>query len=837
MTKRLTIPFLLFFGFSLLGQNTPHHSANYDLAARFSPSKINKMVHSTSVYPRWLKNGERFWYSYETSEGKFYYIVDPVRGTKKLLFDNVKMAADMSRLTGDPFDAKHLSISKLKFTNDETTLQFEVKSKLVEEEEKDDKEDDMEEEEDKEKKKKKKGKMVPKVWHFEYDLATQQLRLLEDYEKPKEHLDWANISPDTSYVLFGRDHNLYWMSWEDYKKAQVDEKDSTIVENQWTTDGEEHYGFQRYGRGITNVDAEKDKEKRKSVRVVWAPDGSKFAMSRYDEREVKDLWVINSVAQPRPTLETYKYHMAGEKEAAKQELYVFDFASKERIQIMADTFKDQTMSILRASRLKKNYDDELRPSLWLAADNTTLYFTRTSRDLKRVDVCAANTSTGEIRIIIEERLNTYIDTRTLGLVNDGQEYIHWSERDGWAHFYLYDKGGNLKNQITSGPYHCQSIEGIDSQNRVLYFTANGREEGEDPYYYHLYRVNFDGTGLQLLNSGNYNHSVNLNDETNYFVNNYSRVNTSPASVLYNNRGRKIMDLESADLTQLLQAGYQFPEPFTVKADDGITDLYGVMYKPFDFDSTKKYPLIEYVYPGPQTESVSKSFSSRMNRTDRMAQLGYIVITVGNRGGHPARSKWYHNYGYGNLRDYGLADKKAAAEQLADRHEFIDIDRVGIFGHSGGGFMSTAAMLVYPDFFKVAVSSAGNHDNSIYNRWWSEKHHGIKEIFNEADSTISFKYKIDNNQSLAKNLKGKLLLCTGDIDNNVHPAATIRMANALIKANKRFDFFIFPGQRHGFGNMSEYFFWLRADYFNEHLLGDVKTEVDMKELNNEKAKKR
>jgi dipeptidyl aminopeptidase/acylaminoacyl peptidase len=835
MTKRLTTFILVFASLSLFAQTTPHHTANFDLAARFSPNKVRKMVFSTSVSPHWLKNSNRFWYTYETSEGRSYYIVDPIRGTKDMLFDNVKMAMDMSRLTGDPFDAKHLSISNLKFTNNETTLQFEVKSKLVKVEE-DEEEDDMEEEEEKEKKKKKKGKKVPKVWHFEYDLATQTLSLLEDYKKPKDHLSWANISPDTSYVLFARDHNLYWMSFADYRKAQKDEKDSTIVEHQWTTDGEENYGFQRWGRGITNVDLEKNKDKRKGVSVVWSPDSKKFAMIRSDNRNIKDLWVINSTAQPRPTLETYKYHMAGEKEASKYELLVFDFESKDRLQIEVDTFKNQSISILRAPRLKQNRDDELRPSLWLSPDNSTLYFSRTSRDLKRVDVCAASTTTGEVKILIEERLNTYIDTRTVGLVNGGEEYIHWSERDGWGHFYLYDKDGNLKNQITKGAFYCEGIEGIDSQNRVLYFTANGREEGEDPYYSHLYRINFDGTGLQLLNPGNYNHSVSLNDQMTYFVSNHSRVNTTPATALHDARGRKIMDLETADLSQLMAAGYQFPEPFMVKADDGITDLYGVMYKPFDFDSTKQYPLIEYVYPGPQTEAVNKSFSGRMNRTDRMAQLGFVVITVGNRGGHPARSKWYHNYGYGNLRDYGLADKKAAAEQLADRHDFIDIDRVGIFGHSGGGFMSTAAMLVYPDFFKVAVSSAGNHDNSIYNRWWSEKHHGIEEILNP-DTTVTFKYKIDNNQSLAKNLKGKLLLATGDIDNNVHPAATIRMANALIKANKRFDFFLFPGQRHGFGNMSEYFFWLRGEYFCEHLLGVKRDEVDMKEMNNEKERNR
>ena len=219
----------------------------------------------------------------------------------------------------------------------------------------------------------------------------------------------------------------------------------------------------------------------------------------------------------------------------------------------------------------------------------------------------------------------------------------------------------------------------------------------------------------------------------------------------------------------------------------------------------------------------------MNRTDRIAQIGFIVVTIGNRGGHPARSKWYHTYGYGNLRDYGLADKKYVAEQLADKYNYIDIDKVGIFGHSGGGFMSTAAMLVYPDFFKAAVSSAGNHDNTIYNSWWSETHHGIKEE-KGADGNISYKYDIDKNQSLAKNLKGNLMLVTGDVDNNVHPGATIRMANALIEANKRFDFMLMPGQRHGFGKMTEYFFWLKADYFSKHLLGVENIDVDIKEIN-------
>jgi dipeptidyl aminopeptidase/acylaminoacyl peptidase len=323
----------------------------------------------------------------------------------------------------------------------------------------------------------------------------------------------------------------------------------------------------------------------------------------------------------------------------------------------------------------------------------------------------------------------------------------------------------------------------------------------------------------------------MDDSKRFFVDNYSRVNTAPISALYDANGKKLLDLEVTDMSGLMQAGYKFPEPFKAKADDGITDLYGVMYKPFDFDSTKKYPVIAYVYPGPQTEAVNKAFGKSMDRIDRLAQLGFVVVTLGNRGGHPSRSKWYHNYGYGNLRDYGLADKKAVIEQLAQKHGYVDVNRVGIHGHSGGGFMSTAAMLVYPDFFKVAVSSSGNHENNIYNRWWSEKHHGVNEqISNNGDT--SFLYAIEKNSELAKNLKGHLMLATGDIDNNVHPANTIRMANALIKANKRFDFVLMPGQRHGYADMNEYFFWLMGDYYSKWLLGDFSQPVDMVEMNKE-----
>ncbi len=829
LLSALLVSFVTVFTFA---QNEPVTKANYELASRFSPNRLRNMVFSTSVDAHWLKNSNRFWYTYETSDGTNYYIVDPAKKSKSLMFDNVKMAADISRLTLDPFDAQNIPIKNLKFLDNEDKIQFEIKSKLVDEEE-DDEENDMTEKKDK--KKKKKGKPDKKTWYFQYNIKTGKLVMLNDYEKPKDRPRWANISPDGEKVVFSRNHNLFWMDKESYEKALEDEKDSTIVEHQLTWDGEEDYSYGSSWRGEDNVEKEKNKDDRKSAWAIWSPDSKMIVLTRADMRKVKDLWVIKTLSNPLPTLETYKYHMPGEKEAPIEEMLVFNFVDSLPVKVQTDRFPDQSLSLEYAPRLQKERDEDYVATKWLANSQNHFYFTRTSRDLKRIDVCQANPLTGEVKVIIEERLNTYVETRSVELVNKGKELIHWSERDGWAHFYLYDGEGNLKNQITSGAYHAERVVGIDENNRVLYFTANAVQPNEDPYYEHLYSINFDGSGLKLLNPGNYNHRVSMDDDNKFFVNNFSRVNTVPKSELRDSKGNKIMDLEEADLSLLFAAGYKFPEPFKVKAADGKTDLYGVKYKPFNFYSSKLYPIIEYVYPGPQTEAVDKSFSARMDRTDRLAQMGFVVITIGNRGGHPNRSKWYHNFGYGNLRDYGLADKKTGAEQLANRHNFIDINKVGIHGHSGGGFMSTAAMLVYPDFFKVAVSNAGNHTNNIYNRWWSEKHHGVKEV---TDTTgTKFEYSIDINPDLAKNLKGKLMLTTGEIDNNVHPGNTIRMVNALIRANKRFDFFMYPGQRHGYGDMMEYHFWLTADYFAKHLLGDYSTNVDMLEMNRDIEMKR
>jgi dipeptidyl-peptidase-4 len=808
--------------------------ANYQLAARFAPYKIEKLIYSTSVSPRWIEGSERFWHEWETSDGKFFYLVDPVAGTRRQIFDNDRIAAELTRITKDPWDGQHLPIRAIKFMN-ANTLQFEVQSSQDEEEEKS---EVVEEEQEQEREQEGSGPKK-KVFHFEYDVDTQTLRELADWEEPDNHPTWASVSPDGNTIVFARHHNLFMMTRESYQQildarrgkegddADKAEEEVDVDEVQLTEDGEEHYSYAVGERGDTDAEREKNKDKRKRTSIVWSKDSKRFAVVRSDQRKSGDLWVIHSVGNKRPELETYKYDMPGEKVVTQQEILIYDLDARKMVRVQADGFKDQSLRISNARQFFYPDSDEPRRTLWLSDTSGQLYFTRSSRDLHRIDVCVADANTGEVRVLIEERLNTYVEEQRLELLSTG-DMLWWSERDGWAHLYRFGPDGALKNRLTEGPWSVRRIVGIDEDRGVVYFAANAREPDEDPYYQHIYRVSLDGGRLQLLDPGDFDHRVSMGESNRFFVDNYSRINTTPAAALFNSSGQKVIDLGEADFSKLTEAGYQFPEPYTVKAADGVTDLYGVMYKPFDFDSTKQYPIVAYVYPGPQTESVSKFFSTNRYET-ALSQFGMIVITVGNRGGHPARSKWYHNYGYGNLRDYGLADKKAAIEQLADRHPFIDIDRVGIYGHSGGGFMSTAAMLVYPDFFKVAVSSSGNHNNDVYNRWWSEKHHGVKEVVDDSGK-VTFEYEIEKNSELAKNLKGHLLLTTGDIDNNVHPANTLRMVEALIKANKRFDFFIFPGQRHGYGNMSDYWFWLRAEYFVKHLLGDTRWSPDIAQLN-------
>jgi dipeptidyl aminopeptidase/acylaminoacyl peptidase len=792
-------------------------------------------------------------------------LVDPVKKSKAPLFDHAKVAATLTSITRIPYDAQHLPFTTVRFVKNDTAFEFDVQVPADANINAPPRRETTEPgagqaarvPDDADAPQQRGGAAAgersrprTRTLRFEYDLATSRIALLDERNEPRAPR-WAAISPDGKTVVFSRKENLFMMDADNYAKALKKADDPSIVETQLTTDGVENYSYGRTQREILQLREQEQQQQQQereenqgqqqqqqetedeldnpnaripAIAIIWSRDSNKFALIRRDSRKVKDLWVINALAQPRPTLESYRYAMPGEENTPQSEMHVFDRVSKQRVSIKEDRFTDQTLNIAAKAQPNNIQRDPRRPvaTEWLSDSPGKLYFTRQSRDQHRLDVMVADTTTGETKVLIEERLNTYVESKPLRLVNNG---------DGWGHFYLYDAStGALKNRITEGEYVTTAIEGIDEKTRSLYFSAGGREKGEDPYYTHLYRVGFDGTGLKLLDPGDATHAVSVSESAKFFVDNATRIDAAPESTLYDALGNSLLKLEAPDLGPLKEHGFKFPEPFMVKADDGITDLYGVMYKPFDFDPSRKYPIIAFVYPGPQTESVTKTFNPRSANVS-LAQFGFIVIEVGNRGGNPQRSKWYHNYGYGNLRDYGLADKKTAIEQLAKRYSYIDINRVGIWGHSGGGFMSAAAILVYPDFFKVAWSESGNHENNIYNNTWSEKHHGIKEI--EKDGKVTFEYDIEKNSELAKNLKGKLMLITGDIDNNVHPANTYRLADALIKANKRFDMFVLPGVRHSFQPVAGYVNWLRGDYFARHLLGSSSDSVDIVELNRER----
>lgn len=782
---------------------------NYELAERFSAKRIGQMVFSTSVRPVWFRNGDKFLYAWKTSDGTQYYIADPKAGKTEPVFDMDKLAMQITEIMRDPFDAKHLPISNISIDpENDGILKFDIKSTK-------EKTDTT-------------GKATGEklTYHFRYEIAGKKLTY-DTADKKEKYPDWANVSPDGLTGVYMKNSNLFYMDTLNLRKAAEDPKDSTLVEHRITSDGYKDFCY-----GINNYSGNTETDTTKRVfpsELVWSPDSRHIAVMRWDMAPLKDFWVINSLTQPRPTLETYKYQMPGEP-GPKGHLYVFSTSDWTSRQVKINSFKDQDLIMQPDVRTTDDQFDEFYGSRWLGDDNG-FYLTRMSRDLKRMDICYVGVDSDSTRTVISERMNTYVESRQTRLLDGGRKMIHWSERNGWANLYLYNADGTLIRNLTEGAYHVDDVLAVNEKEGYVLFRACGKEKGENPYQMHVYRVSLQGGEPKMLDIPDMNIDAIASDDGKYFIANYSRVDYKPASALFDAAGKKVCDLGEADFSLLFAAGYKFPERFKVKAADGITDLYGAIYKPFDFDSTKVYPICDYVYPGPQVEANNISWSRGFTRTDRLAQLGFIVITVGNRGGHPDRSKWYHNYGYGNLRDYGLEDQKYAIQQLGARYSWIDLNRVGIHGHSGGGFMSTAAMLKYPDFFKVAVSCAGNHDNSIYNRWWSEQHHGITEKVEAGDTT--FVYSIETNPEIASNLKGHLMLVHGDIDNNVHPANTIRVVNALIRANKRFDMLILPGQRHGFGDMNEYFFWRMADYYCEWLMGCSKRdEVNIKEMNND-----
>jgi dipeptidyl aminopeptidase/acylaminoacyl peptidase len=876
---------LLLFASAAPAEQERATRANYKQAFKYSAAYLKQFVYDTAVFPNWVGKTDSFWYSYRTSKGTTYYRVNPRQATKGPLFNHVKLGTLLSEATQKPLEPAMLPLTRVSINDEGTKLKFVVGD-----------------------------------FQYEYDLQGEKLAKLgkappappavpggrgagrgrqfvqrrDDTQQQQQQRgrgrgrggfgrggrggDYRAFSPDKKAYVFAKQHNLYLV--ENGKEAEA---------VQLTKDGVEDYSF---GAG--------DKDRKVRPRVEWSKDSKRFSALRTDARGVKELYLVNSLATPRPTLEKYKYPMPGEDAVRKSELYVYDRPAK------------------KLTRVPPKWKDESYNNVHWGKASTELRFVRCDRLIRHIELCAMNVASGETKCLISEGFESAnIVLQPVTYVDESDEMIWWSERGGWGHFYLCDRKGKCKNAITSGTFRASRVAAVDGKNRVLYFHANGREPGESVYHQHLYSVHLDGTGLTLLDEGDANHTSSLSPTRQYLVDNWSRVDAQPRSVLRDATGHVVMELEKADLSRLYEVGWKMPETFVVKAADGVTDLYGNLWKPFDFNPNKKYPIIAHVYPGPQQEGVTHTFSA-LSTDQQLAQLGFIVVQVGHRGGAPTRSKAYASYGYFNLRDYGLADKKTAIEQLAARHPYIDIDRVGIYGHSGGGFMSAAAMLQKPynEFFKAAVASAGNHDNNIYNNGWAERYHGLREVAVKKDdgktqagrsatsgtsrrggasgstqtdgdtgpqdkaaakkkddgakdgrkqdkavvkkddkkddgkkgevkkgegkkdqaekaatAQTKFEIKVPTNAELAANLKGALLLVHGEIDNNVHPANTMRLVDALVKANKRFDMLILPGKRHAFADYQPYFTQRMWDFFADHLLGDRQTGADILEKNN------
>ncbi len=727
---------------------------DYARAEKFLRQHTSPLVFSDSVRPAWIDENT-FWYRNTIPEGYEFVLVDAEKKQKKRAFDHEKLASALSEATDKSYEPFKLPFQRIEFSNDRNSLIFEVDS-----------------------------------FQYTYDIMNNTCKKGEPRKRIDRNMRNAIVSPDGTQAAFIRDHNL-WI------------KDlSTGVETQLTTDGVEDFGYGTNNAGWT---------KSERPVLLWSPDSKKIATFQHDGRGVGEMYMVTTNVG-HPKLEAWKYPLPEDKEIFRIHRVVIhiDEPRVVRLQMPPDQHRS-TITDHIALRT-----GELSDAEW-SQDSAQLAFVSVSRDHKHVVLRIADPETGTVRDALEERVDTFFESGfnsvNWHVLNESNEVIWYSQRDDWGHLYLYDlETGELKKRITSGSWNVLQVLRMDRKQRVLYFTGAGREQG-NPYYQYLYRIDMDGTDLKLLSPNNANHSISWSPSGDYFIDTYSTPVEPPVCELRDKNGSKRLELEKADISRLVEVGWKPPVPFSVKARDGKTDLYGLMFKPANLDPVKKYPIINNIYPGPQTGSVgSRSFSASRGDRQALAELGFIVVSL-DAMGTPMRSKSFHAAYYGKMGDNGLPDQITGMKQLAERYPWIDIERAGIYGGSGGGFASTDAILRYPDFFKVAVSSSGNHDNRNYEDDWGEKWQGLLQTHPDGTSN----YDNQANQLLAKNLKGKLLLAHGMMDSNVPVYNTLLVVKELINANKDFDLIIFPDGGHGLGRGS---YWMRRrwDYFVKHLMG-------------------
>ena len=759
--------------------------ADYARAESYMPWNVRKLVFNTGVKPNWIGKSDRFWYQRSSPNGTEFVLVDSSDGSRRPAFDHQRLAASLSRSSGTYHTHNQLPFSAIKLEFDEEN-------------------DDAE----------------PTRVEFVVDGMTWSCDL-ETYECTRGDEAKADArdevkSPDGRLVAFLRDGNLFVREVESGSERQL------------TDDAEPYYGYGTLPGGRQSEVTDKLLNKPLKPGVAWSPDSTRLLTYRLDEREIEPMYLLQTAVpanKVRPVLHEYRYPLPGDEHVESAQPVVIDASNGDQVLAKGEPI---------VSVLHNPIDLNL---LWWSKDGRSYFVIRGSRDRRKVSLSVVDAKSGEERLIHGEEGSTPVypahipvETKIENVreIGEGELMTWFSSRDGWSHLYLLDvDGSEVRCQLTSGTWNVRDIVRVDEKGRWIYFTGNGREPNRDPYYRHLYRCDFDGNRLELLTLEDAEHEVSFSPTGNVFVDTYSRVDQPQVSVLRADDGREIARLEQADVTRLLERGWRYPERFTVKARDGVTDIHGMIIRPSNFDPNHKYPVLDATYPGPQVIRTPKAFpvaESAFWQDQALAELGFIVVTIDGLG-TPFRSREMIDVATGAVfgEAGGLEDHVIGITQLGERDSSLDLDRVGIYGHSGGGYSSTRAMLLFPDFFKAACSSAGNHDNLGYVALWGEAWVGLfdEEVYTHQD-----------NIRLAGNLKGKLLLIHGEMDDNVHPSLTLRMVDALIAANKDFEMLIVPNTNHGMFDLrrglkafespwargNTYFLRKRWDFFVRDLMG-------------------
>ncbi len=739
-------------------------TADYARAEKLMGYNTTPLVLHGSVQPAWLDDG-RFWYRDTTESGSEFILVDPGRGARAPAFDHVRLAATLSAAAGSSYTAPHLPFTEFDYSADGRTISFDVGTRRW-------------------------------TCTVEGDKCTSSERPAGTARKPRSGRRGGSApadapSPDGKRTAFIRDWNLWVREIAGGRETQL------------TTDGIKDFGYATDNAGWSRSDR---------PIVLWSPDSRKIATYQQDQRGVGEMYLADTRVG-HPHLQAWKYPLPGDETVTTIQRVIIDLDGPRvvRLRMPADQHRSTVCDDVSCG------DGELADAQW-SPDGSRIAFVSTSRDHKQEVLRIADAVTGAVRDVLEESVSTFFesgsDHANWRVLFASNEFIWFSERDNWGQLYLYDLGtGRLKNQITSGEGNVTRLLRVDEETRTLYFTGVGREKGRDPYFAFLYRIGLDGKNFALLTPEDANHEITISPSGRVFVDSYSKPDVPPVALLRDAGGRLLLTIEKADISRLLAAGWKPPRPFTVKARDGQTDLYGLMFRPSNFDPAGRYPIVNRIYPGPQTGSVgSRSFSAARGDAQALAELGFVVVEIDGMG-TPLRSKKFHEAYYANMGDNTLPDQVAGMQQLARQYSWIDIERAGIYGHSGGGYAAADAMFRYPDFFKVGISEAGNHDNRSYEDDWGEKWQGLLE--RKPDGTTN--YDNQANQRVAANLRGKLLLAHGTMDTNVPPYNTLLVVDELIKANKDFDLLLLPNRGHGFGN-EPYMVRRRWDYFVRYLMG-------------------